>query len=90
MAIFPGVGTRVSYTLPSEAVFQSSWRAAGRRPYFGQAGWFLLFHPEPAPGALERYRKEILRVWGVLEHVLAKQAWLVAGKCTIADLSFIP
>lgn len=60
------------------------------RPYFGQAGWFILFHPEPVPSAIERYRKEILRVWGVLESVLATQEWLVDGRCTVADLSFIP
>ncbi len=60
------------------------------RPYFGQAGWFKLFHPEPVPSAIERYQKEILRVWGVLEGVLSKREWLVSGKCTIADLSFIP
>ena len=50
----------------------------------------MLFHPEPAPGARERYQKEILRVWGVLESVLKDHEWLVGGKCTIADLSFIP
>ncbi len=27
---------------------------------------------------------------GVLNDVLLKQDWLVGGKCTIADLSFIP
>lgn len=59
------------------------------RPYFGQAGWFILWHPEKLPSAIERYQKEILRVFGVLEGVLSKQEWLVGGKCTIADLSFI-
>ena len=49
-----------------------------------------MFHPEPAPGARERYQKEILRVWGVLESVLKNREWLVGDKCTIADLSFIP
>ena len=38
------------------------------------------------PLAIERYQKEILRVFGVLESVLSKQEWLVGGKCTIADL----
>ena len=60
------------------------------RPYFGQAGWFKLFHPEKVPSALERYQKEILRVWGILESVLSEREWLVGDKCTIADLSFIP
>lgn len=41
------------------------------------------------PVVVERYQKEILRVFGVLESVLSKQEWLVGGKCTIADLAFI-
>ena len=60
------------------------------RPPFGQCGWFKAIGPPPRiPVAIERYQKEILRVFGVLESVLSKQEWLVGGKCTIADLSFI-
>ncbi|KAJ2969553.1 hypothetical protein NUW54_g12936 [Trametes sanguinea] len=49
----------------------------------------MLYHPERLPSAVERYQKEILRVIGVLDSVLAKQEWLVGGKLTVADLSFI-
>ena len=49
-----------------------------------------MYHPEKVPSAIERYSKEIVRVLGVLESVLSKQEWLVGGKCTIADISFIP
>ena len=59
------------------------------RPYFGQYTWFKLYHPERIASAVERYKKEIARVWGVLDSVLSKQEWLVGGKVTIADLSFI-
>lgn len=59
-------------------------------PYFGQAAWFKMFHGEKIPSAIERYQKEIVRVLSVLESVLSKQEWLVGGKCTIADISFIP
>ena len=61
------------------------------RPYFGQAIWFIRFHSEQVPSAIERYKKETQRVLGVLDGVLAKQpsGWLVGGKCTIADISFI-
>lgn len=59
------------------------------RPYFGQAGWFMFFHHEKIPSALERYQKEILRVFGVLDGVLFKREWLIGAKCTVADLSFI-
>ena len=72
---------------------RSSLRAAyplpRRSPYFGQAGWFILFAKEKIPTAIERYQKEILRVLGVLESVLSKRRWLVGDKCTVADLSFI-
>jgi glutathione S-transferase len=61
-----------------------------RSPYFGQAAWFKLFHSEKIPSAIDRYIKEIHRVLGVLEGVLSKQEYLVGGKVTVADLSFIP
>ncbi|KAI0372096.1 glutathione S-transferase C-terminal-like protein [Pilatotrama ljubarskyi] len=66
--------------------FQNS----GQGPYFGQAMWFLRYHHERVPSAIERYQKEILRVFGVLDNVLSKQEWLVGGKMTIADLAFLP
>ncbi|EIN11266.1 thioredoxin-like protein [Punctularia strigosozonata HHB-11173 SS5] len=47
------------------------------------------FHSEKIPSAVERYQKEILRVLGVLESVLSKREWLVGGKMTIADISFV-
>lgn len=59
------------------------------RAYFGQANWFLKYHSEKLPSAIERYQKEAQRVFAVLESVLSKQEWLVGGKPTIADLSFI-
>ncbi|TBU24196.1 glutathione S-transferase C-terminal-like protein [Dichomitus squalens] len=73
------------YSLIQWLFFQSS----GQGPYFGQAAWFLRYHPEQVPSATERYRKETLRVISVLESVLSKQEWLVGGKPTIADFSFI-
>ena len=50
----------------------------------------MRYHPEKIQSAIERYQKEIVRVFSVLDSVLAKQEWLVGGKPTIADLSFIP
>lgn len=66
------------------------FQASGQGPYYGQAAWFVLFHPEKIPSAQERYKKEIIRVLGVLESVLSKQTWLLGDKLTISDLSFIP
>ena len=65
------------------------FQASGQGPYYGQAAWFSFFHSEKIPSAVDRYKKEIVRVLSVLESVLSKQEWLVGGKFTIADLSFI-
>ncbi|KAI0676497.1 glutathione S-transferase [Trametes maxima] len=73
------------YTLLQWLFFQAS----GQGPYYGQLFWFTRSHPEPVPSAIERYRKEVLRVLGVLESVLSKQEWLVGGQFTAADLSFV-
>ena len=62
------------------------------RPYFGQVFWFKNSHPEKVPSAIERYQKETVRVISVLDTVLSKPengGWLVGGKPTIADLSFV-
>ncbi|EJD54332.1 glutathione S-transferase, partial [Auricularia subglabra TFB-10046 SS5] len=65
------------------------FQAAGQGPYFGQAQWFLYFHPEQLPSAVKRYQDEIRRVFGVLNDVLSERDWSVSHRCTIADLSFI-
>ncbi|GAA5872277.1 hypothetical protein JCM16303_001039 [Sporobolomyces ruberrimus] len=65
------------------------FQASGQGPYFGQAAHFKMFAPEKIPYGIERYAKEVQRVFSVLESVLSKQEWLVGGKLTIADLSFI-
>jgi glutathione S-transferase len=63
----------------------------GQGPYFGQATWFARFHLEKLPSAIERYTNEIDRVISVLELGLKANGtgWLVGGKCTFADLSFV-
>jgi len=66
------------------------FQASGQGPYYGQAAHFGVFAPEKIPYAINRYEAEIKRVLSVLESVLSKSAWLVGGRCTIADLAFIP
>ncbi|TCD63264.1 Glutathione S-transferase 2 [Steccherinum ochraceum] len=66
------------------------FQASGQGPYYGQSYWFNHIHPEKIPSAQERYKNETRRVLGVLESVLLKQEWLVGGKLTIADLTFVP
>ncbi|GJE97875.1 glutathione S-transferase [Phanerochaete sordida] len=84
---------KVSVTDEGDKFHQLQWlfyQSSGQGPYFGQAAWFTFYHHEQLPSAQERYKGEIKRVFSVLESVLSKQEWLVGGKTTIADLSFIP
>ncbi|KZT06537.1 glutathione S-transferase C-terminal-like protein [Laetiporus sulphureus 93-53] len=84
---------KISAIEENDRFHQLQWlffQASGQGPYFGQANWFWKYHSEQVPSATERYRKETMRIFGVLESVLSKQDWLVGDKCTIADLSFIP
>lgn len=63
----------------------------GQGPYYGQAIWFARFHSEKLPSAIDRYVNELIRVVGVLNEALEREAtgWLVGGKCTYADLAFV-
>jgi len=74
---------------------QRQWlffQASGQGPYFGQGAWFSFYHKDKIPSAIERYNNEIKRVSQVLEDVLktTKNNYLVDGRYTIADLSFVP
>lgn len=85
-------GTPEYYQMKQWLYFQAS----GQGPYYGQAVWFTRYHAEKLPSAVERYVNEIKRVSGVLELHLSKQQegsdgpWLVGGKLSAADLSFVP
>ena len=76
----------------NEKYTQLQWlffQGSGQGPYLGQLGWFLRLHPEKIPSAIERYEKEAIRIFGALDGVLAKQEYLVGGRATIADISFV-
>jgi glutathione S-transferase len=51
--------------------------------------WFKLNHETKIPSAIDRYLKEIRRVSGVLDGVLAEHKYLTGDKCTYADLAFV-
>ncbi|SPO06931.1 related to glutathione S-transferase [Cephalotrichum gorgonifer] len=46
------------------------YQVSGQGPYFGQAVWFTLYHPEKLPGVVDRYVNEIRRVSGILDRAL--------------------
>lgn len=76
-----------------EDFYTKQWlffQVSGQGPYYGQAVWFQMFHPEHVPSATERYKNEIKRVTGVLDKHLAGKKFLVSDKLTYADISFLP
>jgi GST-like protein len=67
------------------------WQMGGLGPMAGQNGHFLLYAPEKIPYALDRYAKEVNRLYGVLDAQLARTGRYVAGgEYTIADIAIFP
>jgi GST-like protein len=65
------------------------FQMGGVGPMFGQAHHFLRFAPAPVPYAMERYRKETARLYGVLDKRLGEVAYL-GGDYSIADMATYP
>ena len=61
--------------------------ATGIGPFSGQAVHFQLSAPEKSPYAINRYRREIERHYGVLDAHLASRNTIVGDGYTIADMS---
>ncbi|MBL8377668.1 MAG: glutathione S-transferase N-terminal domain-containing protein [Burkholderiales bacterium] len=67
------------------------WQMGGLGPMAGQNGHFLLYAPEKVPYAIERYGKEVDRLYGVLDGQLARTGAHVAGaEYSIADMAIFP
>jgi GST-like protein len=65
------------------------WQVGGLGPMAGQAGHFRVYAPDPVPYAIDRYTKEVNRLYGVLDKQLAGHAY-VAGEYSIADMAIYP
>lgn len=65
------------------------WQMGGLGPTFGQVHNFVHFNPGKAPFAEERFTKEALRLYGVLEKQLANRDF-VAESYSIADIAIWP
>lgn len=67
------------------------WQMGGLGPMAGQNGHFLLYAQEKIPYAIERYAKEVNRLYGVLDARLARTGAFVAGAdYSIADMAIFP
>ncbi len=66
------------------------WQMGGLGPMLGQHGHFLFYAPERIDYAVERYARETRRLYGVLDHRLARSGAFVAGDYSIADIACFP
>ncbi|MBR0986149.1 glutathione S-transferase N-terminal domain-containing protein [Bradyrhizobium liaoningense] len=66
------------------------WQMSGFGPMLGQHGHFTLYAPEKIPYAIDRYRDEARRLYGVLDRQLAVTGAYVAGDYSIADIACFP
>ena len=67
------------------------WQMGGLGPMAGQNGHFLLYAPEKISYAIERYGKEVDRLYGVLDTQLGKTGAFVAGsEYSVADMAIFP
>jgi GST-like protein len=62
------------------------WSSSSLSPMLGQWSYFVLRAPEKVPAAIERFTKESVRLFGVLEKRLAAEPYL-AGEYSIADIA---
>jgi GST-like protein len=65
------------------------WQMAGLGPMSGQAWHFHHYAPEKVPYALDRYTREVGRLYGVMERRLADRDYL-AGEYSVADMACWP
>jgi GST-like protein len=76
---------RARYTVIQWLTFQ----VANVGPMFGQCGHFLGYAPRTIRYAIDRYRNETLRLYGVMDRRLAQEEYL-AGRYSIADIATWP
>lgn len=65
------------------------WQVGGLGPMAGQAGHFLRHAPEPVPYAMDRYTREVTRLYRVMDKRLGLVEHL-AGDYSIADMAAFP
>jgi GST-like protein len=65
------------------------WQVGGLGPTAGQVGHFNVFAPEKVPYAIDRYTRELHRLYGVLDRRLAGREYIV-DDYSIADMAAYP
>ena len=66
------------------------WQMSALGPMLGQNGHFSLYAPEKIPYAVERYRNEARRLYGVLNDRLGETAYVAGDAYSVADIACFP
>jgi GST-like protein len=70
-----------------------SWlmfQMGGVGPMLGQAHHFLGYAPERIPYAMDRYKNEANRLYGVIDRRLGESEYIACDEYTIADMAIVP
>jgi GST-like protein len=95
-AILIYLAEKVGRFLPAEpsARYQTlQWlmfQMGGVGPTFGQAHHFMRAAKEVVPYGIERYGREAVRLYGVINERLGKTAYLAGAEYSIADIATFP
>lgn len=73
-----------------QAIAWLMFQMASVGPMFGQLNHFKHFAKEKIPYAIERYEKETLRLYGVLDKQLEKNEFICGDNYSIADIATYP
>jgi len=65
------------------------FQMSGVGPMMGQANVFLRYFPEKIQAAIDRYQREVTRLFGVMDKQLASHEY-IAGGYSIADMALWP
>ena len=66
------------------------FQMGGVGPMLGQAHHFLQYAPEKIEYAMNRYRNEANRLYGVIDRRLRESRYIACGEYTIADMAIVP
>ena len=66
------------------------WQVAGLGPMAGQAGHFRVYAPEKVEYGIDRYTREVSRLYGVLDRQLQGRAFVAGDAYSIVDMAIYP
>jgi GST-like protein len=73
-----------------EALQWLFWQVSGLGPMAGQAGYYRVYAPACVPEAIDRYTRELSRLYRVLDRHLAGQEYVAGDAYSIADIAIYP